>query len=97
MEAAPSCNNPRSLTAPMKSVVDFKDSLGEFPENEQKAKIGNQSIEVRPAKLKIALKHFPKSCELVKRGEERISLAEAANTLAFRPTLFGKCSKTSRH
>ena len=33
------------------------------------------------AKLKIALKHFPKFCELVKSGEERISLAEAANTL----------------
>jgi hypothetical protein len=65
----------------MKSVVDFKDSLGGFPENEQKP---GQATKVRrcvPAKLKIALKHFPKCCELVKRGEERISLAEAANTL----------------
>jgi hypothetical protein len=36
MEEAASCNNPRSLTGPYEVVVDFKDSLGDFPENEQK-------------------------------------------------------------
>ncbi len=43
-----------------------------------------------PAKLKIALKHFSKCCELVQRGEERISLAKAANTLVVSAYIFSK-------
>jgi hypothetical protein len=62
----------------MNSVRNFKDSLDGFPKNEQKPDRQPKYRGTVPAKLKIALKHFPKCCELVKRGEERISLAEAA-------------------
>jgi hypothetical protein len=40
----------------MKSVVDFEDSLGDFPEIEQKNKISNQRIEARSRQVEDCIK-----------------------------------------
>src|SRR6185312_14995717 len=47
MDEAPSCNNARSLTAPYEVCCGFQGLSGGFSRKRTRAKIGNQSKEVR--------------------------------------------------
>src|SRR6476620_11876536 len=90
MEEAPSCNNPRSLTATYEVCCGLQGLLWMIFQKMNKSQDRQPKCRGAFAKLKTALKHFSKCCELVKRGEERISLAKAANTLVVSAYIFSE-------